>query len=113
MKLNGFVGDALTASVKIIPEQKYPFRITRTRAKDGKNIRFKLDEINTPQEKGYLLTIDNIKAEKGRYYDTIFLKPDNKELSELRVRIYGKINDKTPPQKPVQKNNTGQNNAPE
>ena len=103
VRLNGLVGDELSASVKIIPEKKYPFKITSVRAKNGKFITVKVDELDTPQEKGYLLTIDNLKNEKGRYYDTVFLKPDNKALSELSVRVYGNIKDKNKPspQKPV------------
>jgi len=79
--------------VKIIPQAKYPFSVTETKALDGKNILFKLDEVTNPQEKGYVLRVENIKKDKGRYRDTIVLKTTSEIMPELKIRIFGNIID--------------------
>jgi hypothetical protein len=39
----------------------------------------------------YLLKIRNTKTDKGRYFDTIWLKTDSKVLPEITIRVFGKI----------------------
>lgn len=87
------MGKPIVGEVKIIPQAKYPFSVTETKALDGKNILFKLDEVTNPQEKGYVLRVENIKKEKGRYRDTILLKTTSEIMPELKIRIFGNIID--------------------
>lgn len=89
VSLRGFAGDPIKGQVSIIPEKKYPFKILEARAKDGKNIKFKLDEINSPKGQAYELNVENLREKTGRYYDTIILKTDSKLRPELNVRVYG------------------------
>ncbi len=89
VSLRGFAGDPIKGQVSIIPEKKYPFKILEARAKDGKNIKFKLDEINSPNGQAYELNVENLREKTGRYYDTIILKTDSKVRPELNVRVYG------------------------
>jgi hypothetical protein len=39
----------------------------------------------------YILTIENIKKEKGKYHDVIHLKTNNKIHPEIKIRVYGNI----------------------
>ena len=40
INLRGYTGDSIKALVSVIPEKKYPFKILKISAKDGKKTRF-------------------------------------------------------------------------
>jgi hypothetical protein len=87
--MRGFVGDPIKATVTIIPEKKYPFKILNLRAKDGKYIKYQLEETKESDTTVYKLIVENLKTDAGRYYDSIILKTDSKIRPELNVRVYG------------------------
>jgi hypothetical protein len=91
VNLRGYAGDTLTAKVSITPEPKYPFKILDVRAKDGKNIKFQLDEVESSANGAYELKVENQKSDTGRYFDTIFLDTDSKTRPQLRIRVYGNL----------------------
>jgi hypothetical protein len=92
IRLTGEPKTPIKTSVSIIPEKKYPFKILDVNAKKGKNIRQDLQETKTSKgEKGYLLTVENLKKETGRYFDTIILKTDSKIQPEITISVYGNI----------------------
>ncbi len=91
INLRGYTGDAIKAMVSLIPEKKYPFKILKVSAKDGKNIKFKLEEVELSANGAYELKVENLKQEAGRYYDTIILKTDSKIRPQLNVRVYGNL----------------------
>ena len=87
--MRGFVGDPIKGTVTIIPEKKYPFKIINLRAKDGRNIKYQLEETTVSDTTAYKLNIENLKTDAGRYYDTIILETDSKIRPQLSVRVYG------------------------
>ena len=87
--MRGFVGDPIKGSVTIIPEKKYPFKILNLRAKDGKYIKYQLEETKESDTTAYRLNIENVKTDAGRYYDAIILETDSKIRPQLNVRVYG------------------------
>ena len=89
--LRGPAGETLKESVKIIPNGKYPFSITEVKPRDGKNIKCNLKEVEESGKKIYVLTVENLKEEKGRYYDMINLKTDSKYLPEIRISVSARI----------------------
>jgi len=91
VNLRGYAGDSITAMVTVIPEKKYPFKIIKVSAKDGKNIKFQLDEVESSGNGTYALKVENLKTDIGRYYDTIFLETDSKIRPEISVRVYGNL----------------------
>lgn len=94
VKLYGPIGKQIKMSATIVPEEKYPFKIVSVRAKSGKNINYNLEEINGQKVVKYILTIENIQKEKGKYHDVIYLKTNNKIHPEIRIKVYGNIFDK-------------------
>jgi hypothetical protein len=92
-RLVGPLEKKITASVAIVPRKKYPFEIIETRAKKGENFDYKLEKMDPLQGKGYVLTLENLKKEKGRYYDTIILKTNNKTRPLININVYGNITD--------------------
>jgi hypothetical protein len=91
INLRGYTGDAIKASVSLIPEKKYPFKILKVSAKDGKNIKFQLEEVELSANGAYELKVENLKQGTGRYFDTIILETDSKIRPRLRVRVYGNL----------------------
>ena len=93
LALRGSAREPVKGSVKIIPNDKYPFSITEVKPRDGKNIKYDLKEVEESGKKVYVLTVENLKKEKGRYYDTINLKTDSKYLPEMRISVSAGIGD--------------------
>ena len=97
IKLYGPSNSLLKETVKIIPEERYPFKIIDTKAQVGKEIRFNVSEDNHSSEKSYILTIESLKQTAGRFYDTIYLMTDSPIKPKISIRVYGKISE---PKKP-------------
>ena len=93
LALTGSARDPVKGSVNIIPNDKYPFSITEVKPRDGKNIKYDLKEVEESGKRIYVLTVENLKKEKGRYYDTINLKTDSKYLPEIRINVSAGIGD--------------------
>ena len=91
IRLRGFSGEPLKRKVTIIPLEKYPFKILNVRAKNGKDIRYQLQEEKSEKGLQYALTVENQRLEKGRYFDIITMETDSKIRPTLSVRVYGDI----------------------
>ena len=89
--MRGYVGEPVKNTVTIIPEKKYPFKILKVHAKNGKYIKYQLEEIHESGNPVYELKIENMKQEAGRYYDSIILETDSKIKPKIDVRIYGHL----------------------
>jgi hypothetical protein len=94
--LRGDVGKSIVTSVRIIPETKYPFKILDIQTLNQQNIRCTLKEIKPSEGSGYILTVENLKKEKGRYYDMISLKTDSKLRPLIKISVHGTILDPKP-----------------
>ncbi len=42
----------------------------------------------------YVLIVENLKNDKGRYFDTIKLTTDSKIRPEIKIYVYGYISDR-------------------
>lgn len=93
VKLQGHVGEQIKHTINIAPNKKYPFKIINARAKVGKNIRYELKPVKHPGGENYLLYVENLKKQKGRYYDIIYLKTNKRPLPEIIIRVQGNITD--------------------
>ena len=89
--MRGFTGEQIIKKVTIIPEEKYPFKVLKVRARNGQDIRFQLEEENKDQGLKYALIVENQRAQKGRYFDVITLETDSKIRPTLDVRVYGDL----------------------
>jgi hypothetical protein len=91
VKLEGVVGKEIKRSITINASEKYPFKIIDARAKVGKNIHYELTELKKFDGKKYLLHVENLKKQTGRYHDIISLKTDRPLLPEIIIRVQGNI----------------------
>ena len=95
IKLRGITGETIKSKLTLIPEKKYPFKILNVRAKDGKYINFRLEEIKQADSIAYELNVENLRQESGRYYDDIILETDSKIKPELNIKVYGYLRPRT------------------
>jgi hypothetical protein len=91
VKLRGVAGDEIKRKVTITPEKKYPFKIVKVSAKNGKDIHFELSEEKGEQGPVYALLIENKRLERGRYFDMITLETDSEIQPRLSIRVYGDL----------------------
>ena len=91
IRLYGKVGEPVKETVRIVPEVSYPFKILETKAQIGRDIRYQLTSEKQTPGGAYLLTVENLKQETGRYYDTIFLMTDSRVKPKISIGVYGKI----------------------
>ncbi len=100
------IGDAdskIKRTVTIVPEKKYPFKIKEVTAQKGKDIKFELTEKKSALngEDGYVLTVENLKKNEGRYFDTLILKTNSTIRPEISIRVFGDIRKKKEKAKPA------------
>ena len=91
VRLIGPAGQQINASVIIIPEKKYAFKIIEAKAKNGKHISFSINEKKTIDGTGYVVTVQNLKKDKGRYVDTILLETTSEIRPTIQIRVIGNI----------------------
>jgi len=93
VKLEGDVGKQIKRTITITANEKYPFKIINARAKVGKDIRYELKEVKKSGGEKYLLYVENLKKQTGRYYDIIYLNTSKRPLPEITIRVIGNITD--------------------
>lgn len=81
----------LAVTVTIIPEKKYPFNILKTSAVNGNNISVKLKKKNNQKFTKYILTVKNTAKVKGKFFDSVIIKTDNKIHPDIRIPVLGNI----------------------
>ena len=91
VRLSGYAENEIRATVKIIPERKYAFKILKTTAQNGQNISYELTEKKRDDHMEYLLNIANTSKKQGRYFDTITLETDSTITPAIRVKVFGNI----------------------
>jgi len=87
------VGEEIKGTITITANEKYPFKIISARAKVGKDISYELKEVKNSGGEKYSLSVQNIKTQRGRYHDIIYLKTDKDPLPEIIIRVQGNITD--------------------
>jgi len=108
-RLVGKAGTEFRKEITIIREKAYPFNILQANARNGKNIAFSIEAFSKDGVDGYLLTIENKRAEAGRYADTLTLITDSPVKSTLKIPVYGQVVpvNRQSPSKPIQKKTGG------
>ena len=89
----GNIDNELKKDVRIIPEEKYPFKIVNVSAKKHSDINFELNEVKGLSKTEYVLTVWNLKKEKGRYHDTIYIKTSSDAKKDIKIHVSGNIHE--------------------
>ena len=88
--LYGMVGNQISKTVEIIPNEKFPFTIESSKVHPGTSISAKVDS----NDKGYLITVTNTRTAPGRYWEKLILKTNSKIKPEITIPVYGTLSAK-------------------
>jgi hypothetical protein len=91
--LAGSWKEEIKATVVIIPEKAYPFKITGLKARKGWNIGYDFKEIRKDGRPAFLITVRNVSRKKGGYRDIVFVETNSDVRPEIRIRVNGDIID--------------------
>jgi len=87
LNLRGTAGERLQGTMTVIPEEKYPFRLTGVQSREGR-IKASFSETRQEGRSAYAILVENQRSEPGSYSDTLVLKTDNALQPELEARVY-------------------------
>ena len=89
--LRGNAGEPITGTVTVSPDPKHPFKVLETKPKNGTDIQAKTEEKQENNATTYVVTVENLKKDPGRYYDVITLKTNSPVKPEIQLSVYGQI----------------------
>jgi hypothetical protein len=89
--LRGNAGEPIIGTVTVSPDPKYPFKVLETKSKNGTDIQARVEEKQENNTTAYIITVENLKKDPGRYYDVITLKTNSPIKPELQLSVYGQI----------------------
>jgi len=91
IRFMGSAGKPLFMDVEIIPRKEYPFKIKRLEASDGAFIKYKFKEKCAEGKGRCVIRVENTKADKGSYVDSILIHTDSSLRPIIPIRISGRI----------------------
>lgn len=91
VRLKGKSGERIVGKVTIVPGEKYDFNVTGMRTRRKGDIDVKLDTIKKDTHTEYVLTIENQRQGKARYFNAVVLKTDSKIQPSITIPVYGNI----------------------
>ena len=89
--IRGYAGESLRRKVTVKPTSENPFRITDVKAKHGHNIKIAWKQEDTHQGKTWVIEVENTRASKGRYNDTLYLFTDSNLKPKIPLQVRGSI----------------------
>ena len=89
--LRGNAGEPIIGTVTVSPDPKYPFKVLETKLKNGTDIHARAEEKQDNKITTYIITVENLKKDPGRYYDVITLKTNSPIKPELQLSVYGQV----------------------
>jgi hypothetical protein len=89
--LAGKAGEEIKTELTITSDARKPFKIFSAEPKIGENISCSLKEVDSSRPIKYLLTIKNIRKEKGKYRDYVYLKTDSDITPGISIKVKGEI----------------------
>jgi len=92
-RLYGPAGKTIKANIALIHIKKYPFKLLGPSTQKTKNVKYFWEEMKESDMTGYLLTIENLRNVKGRYFEMLTLKTDSNVYPEIKIRVQGNITD--------------------
>lgn len=87
LNLRGAAGERLQGTITVVPEEKYPFRLTGVQPREGR-LKASFSESRQDGRPAYALKVENAMTEAGSYSDTLVLQTDSPVQPQLEVRVY-------------------------
>ena len=89
--LKGNAGKKIESEITIIPDAGHNSQILEAKPQIGKYISCSLKKTDDSGPLKYILTVTNLRKEKGRYSDHILVKTDSDTLRRISIRVSGDI----------------------
>jgi hypothetical protein len=96
VQFSGPVGAPMMAVVRILPEPQYPFTVLSIAPQKGDHIRCGLRQVTESGRPVYLVNVENLKADKGRYHDVVLVKTDSRIRPEIKISVFGNLYERPP-----------------
>jgi hypothetical protein len=84
--LEGEAGKDIETGLSITPDSRHPFKVISAESKKG-NIICSINEVKESNPARYMITVKNLRKEKGEYKDIIYLKTDSDIRPGISVRV--------------------------
>ncbi len=90
IRLTGKPSEEITATVKVLPMEKYPFTIKSISVKNEKTLGV---DLQSPEGDNLVwnIKVTNKQTRPGRYFDMITLVTDSTIQPEIRINVFGNI----------------------
>ena len=89
--LRGRAGDKIVSELVINQRPEYQFKIVNVTARNGRDIKYHVEQMIGTKPAVYTLTVENRKSTPGRYFDTIYLQTDSSILPKIGINVTGII----------------------
>jgi hypothetical protein len=89
--LKGAAGEKIVSYLQIHERRAYPFKVLKVTARNGRDIKFQVKQLEGADPAIYKLTVENKKSTPGRYFDTIFLQTDSSVHPMININVTGII----------------------
>lgn len=88
--LEGDAGDNIETEITITPDARHIFKVLSAVSRKG-NVSCNLKEIKDSKPVSYMVTITNLKKEKGKYRDIVYLETDSNICPGISIKVKGDI----------------------
>lgn len=87
----GRAGDKIVSELVINQRLGYPFKVLNITARNGRDIKYQLNQMVGTKPPVYTLTVENKRSTPGRYFDTIYLQTDSSIHPKIGINVTGII----------------------
>lgn len=84
--LEGEAGKDIEKDINITPDSRHPFKIISAESKKG-NVEASINEVTASNPVRYMITVKNLRKEKGEYKDILYLKTDSDIRPGISIRV--------------------------
>jgi hypothetical protein len=84
--LEGEAGKGIETGLSITPDPRHPLKVISVESKKG-NVLCSINEVKASNPARYMITVKNLRKEKGEYKDIIYLKTDSDIRPGISVRV--------------------------
>jgi len=89
--LRGKAGDRIVSGLVINQRPEYQFKVLNITARNGRDIKYQIEQMAGTRPAAYTLTVENKKSTPGRYFDTIYLQTDSSLHPKIAINVTGII----------------------
>lgn len=87
IRLSGTPGAPVQVEAAVIPNERFPFKITGVEANDDKSLSVKVIEPAGPERPHYRILVTNQRTIAGRFFDVITLRTDSSIRPQLQIGV--------------------------